>query len=245
MNTSVNRILLAGLLLLTASGCWAGNRTANLGVTNNYLWRGLTQTTNEPAISGGIDYSADNGFYVGTWTSNVQYAADDVFSYEHDFYFGWSGESGDFSYDISYLYYAYDRDANADFSEVAGIVGYNGFSVSLYLLAHTETKESVGRDIIGHDYDFSFGETASLSFDYSFALKNEVEVGVHLGIHEGDFVDALNFQNGTDQYVDYAISVVKEGLSFVISRTDLADSPAGLQNDEVKFAVSYILEFDW
>src|SRR5690606_232212 len=55
----------------TGSG---GSLTANAAFSNNYIWRGLTQTMNEPAISGGVDYAADNGFYVGTWASNVSYA---------------------------------------------------------------------------------------------------------------------------------------------------------------------------
>ena len=65
--------------------------TANAAVSNNYLWRGLTQSENDPAVSGGIDYVADSGFYVGTWVSNVSYLDADPFSYEHDIYFGYSG----------------------------------------------------------------------------------------------------------------------------------------------------------
>ncbi|MEM6544911.1 MAG: TorF family putative porin, partial [Pseudomonadota bacterium] len=65
---------------------FAGDLTANASVTNNYIWRGLTQTENESAVQGGIDYAADSGFYVGTWVSNVNYGAGDVYSYEHDIY---------------------------------------------------------------------------------------------------------------------------------------------------------------
>lgn len=246
MTSFLARVFTVGFLLLTASSAWAaGSWSANVGVTNNYLWRGLTQTTNEPAVSGGIDYAMDNGFYFGTWVSNVQFAADDVFSYEHDLYFGYAGEAGDFSYDISYLYYNYDKDAEFDFAEVVGSIGFGGFGASLYLLAHTEADESAGRTVIQRDYDFSFGEAYYLSLDYAFELENEVEVGVHVGLHEGDFVDAFNFGDGTDSYIDYSVSVAKEGLSFVVSKTDLDDSPSGLQNDEVKFVVSYSLDFDW
>ena len=33
----------------------AGGFAANAGVTNNYIWRGLTQTENGAAVQGGID----------------------------------------------------------------------------------------------------------------------------------------------------------------------------------------------
>ena len=89
----------------------AGDFTANISASNNYLWRGLTQSENEPAVSGGIDYAHDSGLYVGTWVSNVSYATPDTFSYEHDMYIGFAGEYNEISYDFGYLYYNYDQAA--------------------------------------------------------------------------------------------------------------------------------------
>ena len=91
-------------------------------MTNNYLWRGLTQSINEAAIQGGVDYADESGFYIGTWASNVSYDSDDAYSYEHDVYFGYAGEAEGFSYDIGYLYYNYDSNAGYDFGEVYGSV---------------------------------------------------------------------------------------------------------------------------
>ena len=147
MKTSIQKTLLAvavsSAALLTSAPSFA-ELSANVSVTNNYIWRGLTQTTNEPAVQGGIDYADESGFYAGTWVSNVQYASDDVYSYEHDLYFGFSGESGDFTYDVGYLYYNYDEEAEFDFGEIYGTVGYGGFSATLYLLANTEADEGEG-----------------------------------------------------------------------------------------------------
>ena len=36
--------------------------TANASATSNYIWRGLTQTINQAAIQGGIDYSQRKWF---------------------------------------------------------------------------------------------------------------------------------------------------------------------------------------
>ena len=125
MKTSIQKTLLAvavsSAALLTSAPSFA-ELSANVSVTNNYIWRGLTQTTNDAAVQGGIDYADESGFYAGTWVSNVNYGADDVYSYEHDLYFGFSGEAEGFTYDVGYLYYNYDSVAEFDFGEVLSVM---------------------------------------------------------------------------------------------------------------------------
>jgi hypothetical protein len=46
--------------------------TANVALTTNYMFRGVSQTGNGPAIQGGFDYSYKPlGLYAGLWGSNV------------------------------------------------------------------------------------------------------------------------------------------------------------------------------
>ncbi|MDC8832112.1 TorF family putative porin [Alteromonas gilva] len=221
---------------LTSQAALADSFSANVSVANNYIWRGLTQTTNEPAVSGGIDYASDSGFYAGTWASNVQYGSDDVYSYEHDLYLGFAGESGDISYDFGYLYYNYDEEAGFDFGEIYGTVGYGGFSATLYVLANAEPDEGV-------DQDFGFGSTTYLSLDYGFALASGTEIGLHAGSHQGDFNEAFNGVPG--DYRDFAVTVSNGGFAFMISTTDLDDAgPDATDNDSVKYTVSYSVDFE-
>ncbi|MAH56166.1 MAG: hypothetical protein GY923_01815 [Aestuariibacter sp.] len=221
---------------LTSTAALADSVSANVSVTNNYIWRGLTQTMNEAAVQGGIDYASDSGFYAGTWASNVKYGADDVYSYEHDIYFGYAGEAGDISYDVGYLYYNYDTEAGYDFGEIYGTVGYGNFSATLYVLANAEPDEGPGED-------FGFGSTTYLSLDYAYALESGTEVGVHLGSHQGDFSESFNGVPG--DYMDYALTLSKDGFGFMISGTDLDDAgPDALDNDSVKFTVSYGVDFE-
>ncbi len=221
---------------LTSTAALADSVSANVSVTNNYIWRGLTQTMNEAAVQGGIDYASDSGFYAGTWASNVKYGADDVYSYEHDIYFGYAGEAGDISYDVGYLYYNYDTEAGYDFGEIYGTVGYGNFSATLYVLANVEPDEGPGED-------FGFGSTTYLSLDYAYALESGTEVGVHLGSHQGDFSESFNGVPG--DYMDYALTLSKDGFGFMISGTDLDDSgPDAYDNDSVKFTVSYGVDFE-
>jgi uncharacterized protein (TIGR02001 family) len=232
--------------MLLASAPSQAELTANASVTNNYLWRGLTQSINEGAIQGGIDYASESGFYAGTWTSNVSYDAGDAYSYEHDMYFGFAGEASGVSYDAGYLYYNYDENAGFDFSEVYGSLGFGNFSASLYLLASAEPDEGPGQD-------FGFAEATYTALNYTIPLASGAEVGLHAGYHEGDFADAFN--GVTDGYMDYNISLAKDGFTFMISDTTLGDDDDGdgiedyasmsaRDNDEIKFVVSYGVDFN-
>ena len=89
---------------------------ANVGLFNQYIFRGLNQTNEDPAVQGGFDYSNNFGsgsFYIGTWLSNVAWLRDSgqysSSSLENDWYVGVKGPVGssDFSYDLGYLYYYY------------------------------------------------------------------------------------------------------------------------------------------
>ena len=222
---------------LGAESVYADDLTANVAVYNNYVWRGLTQTANDAAVQGGIDYVSDDGWYVGTWLSNANFGANDAFSFEHDIYAGYGGEYNGFEYDVGYLYYNYDDKAEFDFGEIYGSVAYQGFSFGVNLLTNTEADEGPGQD-------FGFGESIYLSANYGFKIIYDLEVGLHVGWQDGDFNEAFNGVPGS--YFDFNVSVAKNGFSFMVTTTDLDDAgpddPFG--NDEVRFVVGYSHEFD-
>ena len=215
----------------------ADTLSANVSVTNNYIWRGLTQTENEAAVQGGIDWASDSGFYVGTWVSNVKYGPSDVYSYENDIYAGYAFSAGGLDFDIGYLYYNYDKEADFDFGEVYGSIGFGGFSFGLWVLTNTEAKEGPGQD-------FSAGKTYYASADYGFELRDGLELGFHIGYHDGDFAEAFNGSDGG--YYDYNVSLSKGGFGFLITDTNVSGpaSDGGYDNDQVKFVVSYSVDFD-
>ncbi|WOJ97833.1 TorF family putative porin [Congregibacter brevis] len=215
----------------------AGELSANASVTNNYIWRGLTQTENNSAVQGGIDYATDSGFYVGTWVSNVNYGPSDVYSYEHDLYAGYAFETGSISWDVGYLYYNYDEEANFDFGEVYATVGIGGFSASAYVLTNTEADEGVGQD-------FGAGSTYYVSADYGFEVGDGIGIGLHVGYHDGDFAEAFNGSDGG--YYDYNISLSKGGFGFMFTDTNVSGPAAdgGYDNDEYKVVVSYSVDIE-
>ena len=90
---------------------------ANLAITSNYVWRGMTQTDDSPAVHGVIDLGY-KGFYLGIWGSNVKFGNTNN-SLEADFYAGYAGEAYGIGYDVGIIQYAYPNDSDAlNFEEV-------------------------------------------------------------------------------------------------------------------------------
>lgn len=245
MKKSLLTTAISALALLASAPSFA-DLEGSAGITNNYIWRGLTQTINESAFQGGVKATSESGLYAGTWVSNVSYDSDDAYSYEHDIYFGFSGETDGFTYDAGYLYYNYDENAGFDFGEVYGTIGIGNFSLSAYFLTNAEPDEGPGQD-------FSAFETYYFSGNYSIPLASGATIGLHLGYHEGDFAEAFN--GVTEGYLDYNISIAKDGFMFMVTGTDLSSDGDGdgvedyatmpaRDNDEVKFVASYSLAFD-
>lgn len=190
--------------------------TANIAATNNYLWRGVTQAANEPAVSGGIDYGNDSGFYVGTWASNANWAEN--MTYELDVYAGFSKSiTEELSYDVGYIYYGYDSDAKANFSEVYAKLTYNIFTLGYSTLADSEAGGS-------------FGDDSYISGDAEFELSKGLALGLHIGHY--------SFDAGGD-YTDYGISLTKDGFTFGLYDTDI-DGADG----DLNVVVSYAVDFD-
>ena len=63
-------IWIAALALSMGSGTAMAQITANASVTNNYLWRGLTQTINSAAVQGGLDW--------GWWSSDYRVTSESL-----------------------------------------------------------------------------------------------------------------------------------------------------------------------
>jgi uncharacterized protein (TIGR02001 family) len=124
---------MAGLLAASAlipAGASAdglpGELSANVALTTNYVFRGITQTDDGPAIQGGFDY-AQGIFYAGTWGSSVDFGDDTTM--ELDLYAGIAPSYNDISFDFGVLYYAYPDSpelptGSQDFVELYGGASY-------------------------------------------------------------------------------------------------------------------------
>ncbi len=171
----------------------------NIAVTNNYLWRGVTQTTDNAAISGGLDYSNESGFYAGTWASNIDWVGYN--NYELDLYAGFGGDiTSGVSYDVGVIGYYYPiGDTEADFAEIYGSVSFSGLSVGVAYEVFAED------DLDGDVY-------ASLGYDMD--LANDMGLSLVLGSYMFD-------DDSVTDYTHFGASVAKGDFSFGIEKNDL------------------------
>ena len=94
-------------VLLTASAASAQETPEiawNLGVTSDYVFRGYSQTSEDPAIFGGVDLTVGS-FYAGAWASNVDFG--DSTDGEIDIYGGYRSEVSGFAVDVGIVGYLY------------------------------------------------------------------------------------------------------------------------------------------
>jgi uncharacterized protein (TIGR02001 family) len=209
----------------------------NIGVVNDYRFRGISQTRFDPAVQGGADYTNNpTGLYAGTWLSNIKWIKDAVDSantgtggkgpVEWDIYGGKRGDlPGGFTYDVGGLYYYYPTNnysqigKNANTFELYGQIGYGP---AYFKYSHAMTN--------------LFGTVNSKNSAYYDAGANfDVGAGITLGLHLGhQTVEHTSFAS----YTDWKIGVTKTfeqlagvtlGLAYV--GTDARDgayvSPSG------------------
>lgn len=86
--------------------------SANVGLTTDYVFRGISQSDAAPAVQGGFDATCGM-FYAGVWASAIDFgsiglvAGDSVAHLEVDFYGGVKFTTGKIAWDAGIIYYAY------------------------------------------------------------------------------------------------------------------------------------------
>lgn len=196
--------------------------SANIGLTSDYVFRGVSQTQNQPALQGGFDFVHSSGFYVGTWGSNVNWVEEggykDKNSMEIDLYGGFRGAlAGDFGYDIGVVTYHYPGDdvtgaIDPDTTEV--YAGLTWKTVSLKY-SHVVSEHFVGWTTVDGD------ETRG---SYYLDLSGTYDLGGGWGV-----LGHVGYQNVKDNddasYTDWKVGVTKE-LGFGVATLAYTDTNA-------------------
>lgn len=128
----------ASALLVAGAASAEGSLSYNVAVTSDYVWRGVTQTDENAAIQGGIDY-ANGMFYAGAWASNVDFGGEA--DYELDLYAGIKPTAGDFTFDLGVIYYAYPQEDDINFTEIKAGVSYPLGKGTIGAAAYLNTDE--------------------------------------------------------------------------------------------------------
>lgn len=84
----------------------SGGFSWNAALTSEYLYRGISQSDDHPALQFDAGYGFASGFYVGAWGSNVDFG--DSTDAEIDTYVGWNGDLADgVNFDVQINRYNY------------------------------------------------------------------------------------------------------------------------------------------
>jgi uncharacterized protein (TIGR02001 family) len=219
--------------------------TANVTVTNNYIYRGITQTNNKPAIQGGFDYAHESGFYIGNWNSSISWISDGYTSkptsapIEMDFYGGFKKEliGEGFASDIGVLQYYYPTSGiqataslvNPNTTEIYAAQNFTfgpltGFAKVSYavttLFGNVNSTGSYYPDLT-LNYDTGFwGITANGHVGYQYVAGNQPSSNALYG--PGN-LSVNNVSNSTlFSYTDWKLGLTKDfggGLSGAIAYT--------------------------
>ncbi len=115
----------AGVALVSLSGtALAGDKlewSASATGTSDYVFRGISQSDNDPAIQGsfGLSYGM---FYAGVWASSIDFDPDN--NIEVDYYAGITPTWMGISFDFGWLYYNYPDDTTVDYYELKAGASY-------------------------------------------------------------------------------------------------------------------------
>lgn len=196
---TISQTLLA-TAFVAATGVAQAEVAANISVVSDYLFRGVSQSSNA-AVQGGLDYSNDSGIYAGTWMSNIDFGG----QVETDLYAGYAGESGELGYDVGVLYYWYpdsggdQTGSELDYAELTFGLSVGMFSANIAYTFWGEVDKGPFED---GDVYYSVGLDIPMANDLSTALT--------LGYY--DFNDEL--KNDIESYFHVAASVAKDAGDF-------------------------------
>ena len=142
---AASSLLATAAFAQTAPAAEVSPVTANVTVASNYIYRGLTQTNNKPAIQGGFDYAHESGFYVGNWNSSISWLSDSYGTngysnrtntntgsvtapVEMDFYAGFKKElfGEGFATDVGVLQYYYPTSGLPNYTYQSSNLSANG-----------------------------------------------------------------------------------------------------------------------
>ncbi len=211
---------------------WDATATATLA--SDYVWRGVSQTQNRPAIQGSVDVSHESGFYAGIWASNIETLDASGHNIEIDLYAGLAGET-DFGgalplglgWDVGWLRYEFPSNSGADLNEIYGGLSLSPLewlSVSYYYYLGSSVEQANAGDYQDANVDIT--------------LPWDVGLGLHVGQYDQ--------RGGLDDYVDWKIALSKAvaGFTFEVAWTDTDQGPAdndSIADDHVVVSVSRTL----
>lgn len=220
---TVQKLLLGTLLSATTfSHSLATELTssANVSLSSDYVFRGVSQTNEDPAIQGGYDIAIDSGWYAGIWASNIGFGEG---SLEADLYAGWRKQvNNDWAVDFGLIRYLYPSGnaqvAEFNYNEVYSNVTYKRLTINLVY----------SDDYFGSGVDRFY----YLAGDYNHPVSERLSVNIHAGLNQFESDDELTQFLGAapandDSYWDWSVGLNYQltneiGLGITYIGTDIS-----------------------
>jgi uncharacterized protein (TIGR02001 family) len=241
------RLAMALLALFGIADAQAGT-TGNVSLTSDYVFRGVSQSNSDPALQGGVEFSAESGAYIGAWGSSISWlsdlsttAAPLSSSLELDVYGGYRGTFSDaVSYDVGALYYWYPGDFPAGFNSADTLEVYAGITVAASEKISLGAKYSVSAtDLFGYANSDGSGY---LDLTANIAVAEGWTINTHAGrqwIEGNAAFEYTDWKLGVTRAFDNGVSV---GLAYTGTDADdaLYTNPFGnkVADDTVALAIT-------
>lgn len=222
--------------------------TANVGLTSDYTFRGISQNFRQPAIQGGFDFAHSSGFFVGTWASSISGNQYTNASMEWDVYGGYNGTINDeLTYSLGLINVAYPngqasatkkwdttewnigatwKGLNVKYSQtLTDWFGINtaGFHPTMWLPTDTIASGATGSVTANGGAGAVADSRGSgyLEANYSYEVADKLVVSGHVGHQKIKNFDLLS-------YTDYKLGVTKDISGFVFgaayTKTNASDN---------------------
>jgi uncharacterized protein (TIGR02001 family) len=246
------RIAATLLVLLGIADAQAGT-TGNVSLTSDYVFRGVSQSNQDPALQGGVEHTfeseaAGSGLYIGAWGSSISWLSDlsstpapISSSLELDLYGGYRGKFSDtVSYDVGALYYWYPGDFPSGFNSADTLEVYAGITVAASEKVSLGAKYSISAtDLFGYaDSDGS----GYLDLTANVAVADGWTINTHAGrqwIEGNDAFEYTDWKLGVTRAFDNGFSV---GLAYTGTDADdaLYTNPFGnkIADDTVALTIT-------
>lgn len=165
-------LAIAGVSSAEESADWTSYFSATATFTTDYVFRGVSNSNEAPAVQASFDWGHPSGVYLGMWGSNSSFSGDTTL--EIDYYGGFANAVGGLGYDVMLAYYTYpDADDDVatgidDGPEINFIELNIGLSYTLPAMGPMEATVSAGYD---YSPDYWGEDGASHNFDAGLALS--------------------------------------------------------------------------
>jgi len=207
----------------------------NIGATTDYVFRGVSQSSEDPAFQAGFDITYGI-FYLGAWGSGIDFDDAPPANVEIDWYAGIKPKWGKLTFDFGVIYYSYPN-AGSLANFVGEIADLNYVEVKAGVSGSPIDKLTLGATAFySPDYQYSSGPVWTLEGTAAYEFPKfwlfTPTISALIGYQTGDSSEGFSV-DGTarDDYVYWnaglALAVEKLTLDFRYWDTNIGTANGG------------------